>query len=181
MSQKVLDTLRARFGDALLGSGSNRGDEQVMVDRARLVELCGFLRDDPAMGFDMLVDLCGVDYLTFKSPRARSERFEVVIHLMSLTHAHRLRIKVPVPEDDAVVPTLTGLWKSANWCERETWDMYGVRFDGHPNLRRVLLYDEFEGHPLRKDYPTRAYQPLLDMPGVQGDELPWQSKADEEA
>jgi NADH-quinone oxidoreductase subunit C len=108
----------------------------------------------------MLADLTAVDYLRYPG-REDGPRFEVVYHLYSLRHNHRLRVKVRLDEDDAVVPTATSLWPIANWLEREVWDMFGIRFDGHPDLRRLLMYEEFVGHPLRKDYPIDRRQPLI--------------------
>ena len=90
-----------------------------------------------------------------------AHRFEVVYHFYSIPHRHRLRLKVPVAAADAQVPSLTALWPSADWYEREVWDMFGIRFQGHPNLKRILMYEEFEGHPLRKDYPVNLRQPLI--------------------
>jgi NADH-quinone oxidoreductase subunit C len=90
-----------------------------------------------------------------------SARFVVVYHFFSLAHKHRLRVEVPVDEDDAEVDSLTSLWGGADWLEREVWDMFGIRFRGHPDLKRILMYDEFEGHPLRKDYPVKKRQPLI--------------------
>jgi NADH-quinone oxidoreductase subunit C len=147
--------LAERFGAAILHVHSHRGDDTVVVARERIVEVSRFLRDDPALDYCMLVDLTAVDYLP------REPRFEVVYHYLSLEKLHRVRVKVQVEEKDAVVPTLTGLWGCANWLEREVWDMFGIRFDGHPDLRRILMYEEFEGHPLRKDYPIRKRQPLI--------------------
>ena len=102
----------------------------------------------------MLSDLCAVDYL------GETPRFEVVYHLYSLDKNHRLRIKARVPEDDCEIDTLVEVWPTANWLEREVWDLYGIRFRGHPDPRRLLLYEEFEGHPLRKDYAKERRQPL---------------------
>jgi len=99
--------------------------------------------------------VCAVDYLP------RVPRFEVVYHLYSVKKNHRVRVKVLVDGKSPSVPSLVGLWASADWMEREVWDLYGIRFDGHPDLRRILLYDEFEGHPLRKDYPKERRQPLV--------------------
>jgi NADH-quinone oxidoreductase subunit C len=128
--------------------------------RDALADLLGRCRDDEALAFDMLVDLTAVDYLRYPG-REDGPRFEVVYHLYSLRHQHRLRVKVRVDEDDAVVPTVTALWPIANWLEREVWDMFGIRFEGHPDLRRLLMYEEFVGHPLRKDYPIDRRQPLI--------------------
>jgi NADH-quinone oxidoreductase subunit C len=101
-----------------------------------------------------------VDYLAYPG-REDAPRFEVVYHLYSVAHNHRLRVKAGVDEDDPVVPSAVPLWPIANWFEREVWDMFGVRFTGHPDLRRLLLYEAFEGHPLRKDYPVNRRQPLI--------------------
>jgi NADH-quinone oxidoreductase subunit C len=114
-----------------------------------------FLRDDPELAFDMLTDLTCVDYL------GQEPRFEMVYHLYSVAKNHRLRVKARVAEPSCEIDTLVPLWPSANWMEREVWDLYGVRFTGHPDLRRILLYEEFQGHPLRKDYAKERRQPLV--------------------
>ena len=119
---------------------------EVTADRAHLMDILRTLRDEPDLAFDLLLDVCGVDY------PARDRRFEVVYHLASLEKDHRLRVKVAVGEDDPAVPSAYGIWKAADWFEREAWDLLGVRFDGHPNLRRLLTHEAFEGHALRKDY-----------------------------
>jgi NADH-quinone oxidoreductase subunit C len=131
-----------------------------MNGRAALPEVLRFCRDDPTLRFDMLMDLTAVDYLTYPG-REDAPRFEVVYHLYSVPHNHRVRIKAGVEEDDAVVPTAVPLWPIADWLEREVWDMFGLRFAEHPDLRRLLLYEQFEGHPLRKDYPVSKRQPLI--------------------
>ena len=131
-----------------------------MVHRESLGDVLRHCREAPALGFDMLTDLTAVDYLAFPG-REDGPRFEVVYHLYSLRHHHRLRVKVRVEEDDALVPTAVPLWPIANWLEREVWDMFGIRFEGHPDLKRLLLYEEFVGHPLRKDYPINRRQPLI--------------------
>lgn len=158
MSKLVLDRVRERFGDAVISHHAECGDETALVRPERLVEICRFLKDDPGLSFEMLMDLTGVDYLGLKPSLGR---FEVVYHLYSLSKAHRIRLKVELPEADPKVPTVVHLWKSALWMEREAWDLYGIRFEGHPDLRRILLYPEFEGHPLRKDYPMEKRQPLI--------------------
>ena len=132
-----------------------RGEAVITVEREALPEALRLLRDHPETRFEQLSDLTAVDYL------GRTPRFEVVYQLYSPTLNHRLRVKVPVPEEAPVVPSATDLWKAANWAERETWDMFGIRFTGHPDLRRILMYPEFEGHPLRKDYPVNRRQPLV--------------------
>lgn len=160
MAESVLTALRERFGDAILETGTYAGDEIAVVARARLIEALTFLRDDAEMAFAMLTDLTVVDYL------GQTPRFEVVYQLYSLAKKHRVRVKVHVDEapEECWVPTAAGLWHAANWAEREAWDLYGVRFEGHPDMRRILMYDEFVGHPLRKDYPQNARQPLLRRP-----------------
>lgn len=159
MAKAVVEALAARFPDAIVSTHALHGDETVVVKAENLVEVCFFLRDDPAMDFKMPIDVCGVDYLNFKEPR-----FEVVYHLFSLTNRQRIRLKVEVDEDHCEVPSVIDVWRGVDWFEREAWDMYGIRFVGHPDLRRVLMYEEFVGHPLRKDYPQRGYQPLMPMP-----------------
>jgi NADH-quinone oxidoreductase subunit C len=154
------DALRDRVAALLPGAevvppAAVRDDVVVVVAREAVAAALVTLRDHAELRFEMLSDLTAVDYL------GRAPRFEVVYQLYSLTHNHRLRVKVPVPEDDAVVPSATALWKAANWAEREVWDMFGIRFAGHPDLRRILMYPEFDGHPLRKDYPVDRRQPLV--------------------
>ena len=151
----ALRRLIETFPDAVLATHADLGDATVLIDRSRIEEVLRFLRDDPELEFDMLTDLCAVDYLP------RTPRFEVVYHLYSVPLNHRVRIKAAVPEEDPRIDSALDLYASANWMEREVWDLYGVRFEGHPDLRRILLYEEFEGHPLRKDYPKEKRQPLV--------------------
>jgi len=183
--------LQHRFPHAVIAISRYRGQEAVTIRREGLAAIARFLKDDPATACDVLMDLTAVDYLTFgrsassaptlatpsplpyfMKPKATAEswqravsddeyRFEVVYHFYSSRHHHRLRVKVPLGAADPVVESLTGLWKGANWYEREVWDMFGIRFTGHPDLRRILMYDEFIGHPLRKDYPINKRQPLI--------------------
>ena len=156
----VLAALQERFAASIAETHARHGEQTVVVSREALVDLLRHCRDAPALAFDMLTDLTAVDYLTYPG-REDGPRFEVVYHLYSLRHNHRLRVKTRVEEDDAIVPTAVPLWPIANWLEREVWDMFGVRFEGHPDLRRLLLYEEFVGHPLRKDYPINRRQPLI--------------------
>jgi NADH-quinone oxidoreductase subunit C len=156
----ILAELQQRFGDAIVETHDHRGDATVLVARDALPRVLAHCRDDAALAFDVLMDLTAVDYLKYPG-REDGPRFEVVYHLYSLVHNHRLRLKVRVDEDDAVVPSAVGLWPIADWLEREVWDMFGVRFEGHPNLRRLLMYESFVGHPLRKDYPINRRQPLI--------------------
>jgi len=156
----MLARLEARLGARLLGTHDYRGDHTAIVAREGIIEALTFSRDESDLRFNVLMDLTAVDYLKLPG-REDGPRFDVVYHLYSIPHNHRLRLKVPVEQDDAVVPTATSLWPIANWFEREVWDMFGIRFAGHPDLRRLLMYEEFEGHPLRKDYPIERRQPLI--------------------
>jgi len=152
---RVLRRLLERHSAAVLDTHARLGDATAQVQKERLVELMRFLRDDPELAFDMLTDLTCVDYL------GQEPRFEMVYHLYSVAKNHRLRVKARVAETPCEIDSLVPLWPSANWMEREVWDLYGVRFIGHPDLRRILLYEEFHGHPLRKDYPKERRQPLV--------------------
>ena len=158
--QVILARLTGAFGGRILETHDYRGDHSATVDRSAVLDVLGFCRDDPALRFDVLMDLTAVDYLKYPG-REFGPRFEVVYHLYSLPCNHRVRLQVRVEEDEAHVPSAVGLWPIANWFEREVWDMFGIRFDGHPDLRRLLMYEEFEGHPLRKDYPVNKRQPLI--------------------
>ena len=143
------------FPGKITESYSQHGNETIVIQREDALAIFSALRDDPQFAFDLLVDLTAVDFL------GQEPRFEVVYHLHSMRLNHRLRVKVRVTEDDAVVPSLSSLWKAANWLEREVWDLFGIRFTDHPDLRRILMYEEFRGHPLRKDYPVAKRQPLV--------------------
>ena|SRR5256885_2277486 len=157
---QILQRLRDRFGGAVVDTHEHRGDATLVVDRGTLVDVLRFCRDEPTLGFDVLMDLTAVDYQRYPG-REDGPRFDVVYHLYSLAQNHRVRVKVRVDEDDAAVPTAVDLWPIANWFEREVWDMFGVHFSGHPDLRRLLMYEEFVGHALRKDYPINRRQPLI--------------------
>lgn len=189
----LAEQIKERFPQWIITTHAFRGDETVILKREGLLEVCRYLRDDPAMAFNFLMDLTAVDLLTMgqaelgevfrpipavdpsltwtsfseepQGPRnifgEPSPRFEVVYHLFSLVHKHRLRLKVPVEESDPVVNSVTSIWKGANWFEREVWDMFGIVFRDHPNLKRILMYDGFQGHPLRKDYPVNKRQLLI--------------------
>jgi len=153
----VLEKIKEKFGAAVLDTHSFRGDDTALISRDKIVEAAKFLKEDPELDFNVLIDLTAVDCLNLDRPH----RFEVVYHFYSIAKKHRARLKVPLTEEDPSVDTLTGLWPGANWFEREVWDMFGVKFNGHPNLQRILMYDEFQGHALRKDYPVRKRQPLV--------------------
>lgn len=148
----VLQRLRERFADALLEVRVWRNETTVIFGRPDLIPACRFLKDDPDLAFDFLSDVTAVDRLQLPESRPR---FEVVYHLYSLPHKRRLRLKLRVDEGEAV-PSVTPVWETANWHEREVFDLFGIPFEGHPDLRRILMPDDWEGHPLRKDYPVAA-------------------------
>jgi NADH-quinone oxidoreductase subunit C len=193
----LMDKVLSRLGDLVIEHHSERGDDRIHVARENIAAAALLLRDSPELAFDMLIDVTAVDYLgqpdgfhlppriwDENKPRMRhvqqsrhrlvlpergpEPRFAVVYHLLSTSLIHRLRIKCRVPEDDPAIPSVTGVWRGANWLERETWDLYGIRFTGHPDLRRIYLYDEFVGHPLRKDYGKHDEQPIEEYAGPGG-------------
>ncbi len=143
-------SLRQHMPHAIESVSSFRDQVTVRLHKEHYVEACRFLRDTPGLEFDFLTDLTAVDY------PARPKRFDVVSHLYSMSQNHMLRVKVGVADGEPC-PTLTGVWKAANWEERECYDMFGVVFEGHPDLRRILLPEDWEGFPLRKDYPLAGY------------------------
>jgi len=154
--KKVGEALKAEFSDKVKWISFHLGDETVHIEPDSLLEICSFLMKEP-YAFTMLLDMTCVDYY------GDDMRFEMVYHLFSLANNNRLRIKTRLSEKNLKIDSLTSLWKNANWLEREVYDMFGVHFAGHPYLRRLLMYDGFEGHPLRKDYPLRKRQPLIPM------------------
>jgi NADH-quinone oxidoreductase subunit C len=177
MAQKVLDALVAKFGDAILRTESPHGDEVAHVKRDKLLAIATWLRDDAAMAFDSPVFVTCIDRLdwaplgrpvdeAFPGPNDDQPRFELCYQLRSSKHRYRLRLKIALTENDPKSPSLAPLWPAFDWQERETFDMYGIKFDGHPDLRRIYLYDEFIGYPLRKDYPKEKRQPLVRRPDL---------------
>ena len=156
MATEYIDRINAKYKDIIIDSHNFREEQTITVMKNPIVDLLKFIRDDPKLDFNFLMDLTAVDYLNRKD-----DRFEVVYHLYSLKHNGRLRVKVPINEDDCRIDSVSALWKTANWYEREVWDLYGIKFNGHPDMRRILLYEEFKGHPLRKDYPINKRQPLI--------------------
>lgn len=147
-----LRRLREQFPEAISDVVEFRGETTVRVPAERIVEIGTFLRDDPVTRLDYLSDLTGLDQLP------RTPRFDVVYLLYSISQNHYLRLKAAVAEGGSI-PSVTGVWAAANWAERECYDMFGIVFAGHPDLRRILLPDYWdEGYPLRKDYPIRGYQ-----------------------
>jgi NADH-quinone oxidoreductase subunit C len=156
MSDALIARLHERVPEAIVEASEFRGETSVVVRKEHLIPVMTFLRDDPELRFAMLADLCGVDRLCcggVGAASAEEPRFEVVYHLLSLEHRRRLRIKTHTASDDLHLPSVTGVWPGANWYEREIYDMFGVTFDDHPDLRRILMPEEWEGHPLCKDYP----------------------------
>ena len=150
--REFVETIRSKNAAWVSDVVEGHGEVTVIVPRDAIVEACSFLKNEQQ--FDLLADLCGGDRGPEEDPR-----FEVNYHLFSTKHHNRLRLKVLLSEDDAHVATVTTLWKTADWHERETFDLFGVIFDGHPDLRRILLPSDFDGHALRKDYPLRGYEP----------------------
>jgi NADH-quinone oxidoreductase subunit C len=165
MSRAVVERLEERFGERILEKSDFRGDEEVRVAPEDWLEVGAFLKKDPDLRMDHFVDITAVDY-----PERQPDlpRFDVLLLMRSLQKKHRIRVRTLVGEDDEL-DTLTGVWAGANWAEREVFDMFGIRFRNHPDLRRILLYEEFVGYPLRKDYPIDRAQPLVayrDVPGI---------------
>jgi NADH-quinone oxidoreductase subunit C len=158
-----LQYVREKLGRRVLDTLIFRNDAIVVLDRADLRESFRFFKEDSQMGLDFLSDITAVDYWKKKVPR-----FEVVYQMASCKGGKQLRVRVPVPEENATVESLTPLWKGANFLEREVWDLFGIRFIDHPDLRRILLYEEFQGHPLRKDYPVNLWQPRVPERKVEG-------------
>jgi len=158
MAHTLFGDLKKEFGDFLYDAYTYRGDAIAIVDKKSIHPIAQYLRDKK--NFRLLVDLTCVDY------DERDPRFEVIYLLHNFDSRERLRLKVPVNESDPILPTVSDLWGIANWYEREVWDMFGIRFKGHPDLRRLIMYDEFKGHPLRKDYPITKRQPLVGPEGT---------------
>lgn len=154
----TISKVLAKFGSDVVSTSSWQGDDGVVIRKDALKAVATFLRDDPELDYNFLVDIGGVDYLTY--PKPQPERFAVAYHFLSMRKKHRIRLKVYVGAVDNAIDTLSGMWKTADWMEREVWDQYGIPFKGHPNLKRILNHAEFVGHPLRKDYPIKKRQVL---------------------
>ena len=158
MKATVAEKLEQRLPGSVRCASEFRGDVTVTVRCEEIARACGILRDDPDLAFDMVIDVLGVDMYR------PEERFEVVYNLYSLRNREYVRLKVLVDEHDLTVPTVTGVWPGANWHERETYDMFGIVFAGHPDLRRMYMPEEFEYFPLRKDFPTMGIPDSLPLP-----------------
>ena len=142
---QIHERLQAEFGEAVLAFEPDALDPFVVIDPERILDVCRFLHDDPDLAFDCLSNLSGVD-------RIKEEQLQVVLHLYSYTHRHLLVVKVNVPRDEPRMPSVEGIWKAANWLEREIYDLLGIEFTGHSDLRRLLMPEDWVGHPLRKDF-----------------------------
>jgi len=159
----LVNKIKDNFRHDVISTVVFRGEVTHLVEKNALKSVCNFLKDDNDLKMNCLVDVAGVDY----SPDA--PRFEVVYHLYSISKKHRIRIKIKAGEGEGV-PSVTGIWSGADWPEREAFDMFGIVFEGHPNLKRIYLPEEWEGHPLRKDYPLRGYKDRYNPYGVEKEE-----------
>jgi NADH-quinone oxidoreductase subunit C len=157
MSQSDIKKLSRKFKDQVLDTSDRLGMDTALIHKDAVRDVISFLRDDDKMLYNFLRDLTCVDYLH------RVPRFEVVYVLYSMSRKAQVVIKAAVPQDDPSIDSIADLYGNANWAEREVWDMFGVKFKNHPDLRRILMYEEFEGHPLRKDYQKQASQPRIEL------------------
>jgi NADH-quinone oxidoreductase subunit C len=148
MDSQILIRLKEKFSDSVVETSEFRGELTIIIRKEDIVSVCTFLRDDPELLFNYLSDLTAVDRL------GRKPRFDVIYHLYSIKKSHRVRLKIKLDEDESL-QSITSVWNGANWFEREVFDMFGIKFDNHPDLRRILMPDDWEGHPLRKDFPLR--------------------------
>lgn len=158
MNELVLQKIKARFGESAVEASEFRNELTVVVSKELIVDVCRFLKEEPELRFDLLADLCGIDMYT------PMKRFGVIYNLYSLTNKHRIRLKTFVEEEDPKLPTVTGVWGTANWHERETYDMFGIVFEGHPDLRRVYMPEDYEYFPLRKDFPLMGVPGSIPLP-----------------
>ena len=149
------------FGDFLRASQVSRDELTLDVEAGALERVCRILRDDPELRFEQLIDLAGVDFSAYgaegSAPTPPAERFCVVYHLLSVTHNHRVRVRAFVDGEPPVIASVVDIWASANWYEREAFDLFGIVFEGHPDLRRILTDYGFVGHPFRKDFPLSGH------------------------
>jgi NADH-quinone oxidoreductase subunit C len=155
----TIDRLSERFPDEMIECEKGQRESVAVVKKDKILKICQFLRDDQELLYDFLIDLCGVDY----QGMGKHARFAVVYHLFSLEKGYRIRLKVPLEETDINIDTVVEVWKGAEWFERETYDLFGIIFNNHPFLRRILTHHQFIGHPLRKDYPVTKRQPCTEI------------------
>ena len=158
MNEKVAGRIKAKFAHLKYDAAEFRGELTIVIPKEQIVEVCKFLKEDNELCFDLLADVCGIDMNT------PTKRFGVIYNLYSTANKHRIRLKTFTEEEHPKLPSVTGLWGTANWHERETFDMFGIIFEGHPDLRRIYMPDEFEYHPLRKDFPLMGIRGSLDLP-----------------
>ncbi len=152
---QIAKMVEEKFAGQVLATTTHAGQVSILIKREAVKDICLYLRDEPSLKMDHLPDLTAVDYSRY--PGDTGPRFEVVYNLISTMHRHRIRVKARVPEDDARIDTVSSIWHTANWHERETFDLMGIRFNGHPDLRRILMAEDWEGYPLRKEYPLKGY------------------------
>lgn len=151
--------LQQHFPGEILAITDSYGDLAITLKRERILEICRLLRDDPAILMNLFIDLCGVDYL----PQRAEPRFEVVYHLYSISRGKRLRLKIPLHSNDPALDSVSPVYEAANWFEREAFDLFGIIFNHHPFLRRLLCHHQFVGHALRKDYPMEKRTPCTEV------------------
>ena len=151
MEDKVREFLKQNFGEAIVREDNFRGQQSIYIKQEYLYDICRGLKNNPELDFNFLSDICSLDWLG--DVEEKEGRFEVIYNLYSIKNKYRLLLKVRVPGDDAKIDTLTTLWNAANWLEREVYDLMGIQFVGHPDLRKIVTPDELEGYPLRKDFP----------------------------
>ena len=152
---QIAKMIEENFAGHVLGTATHAGQVGVMLKKDLIKDICRYLRDEPSLRMDHLADLTAVDFSRY--PGDTGPRFEVVYNLISTVYRHRIRFKARVPEEDPRIDSVSSVWQTANWHERETYDLMGVKFDGHPDPRRILLPEDWEGHPLRKEYPLKGY------------------------
>jgi len=157
-TNEIFEKLKQKHSAAILGSVDRFGSLEIQVEKAKIADVVLTLRDDPEFDFNMLIDIVSIDYS--KYPDWTGDRFGVSYQFKSLNLGHRIQLKLTTPEGHPTVPTISGLYLNADWLEREAFDQMGIRFSGHPNLKRILNHHEFIGHPLRKDYPITRRQTL---------------------
>lgn len=157
-SEALKGLIEGKLGNLIDSCSIELGDVCIKIKSSTVFDFFRILKMDSELYFEMLLSITAIDWLD-----SRENRFEVVYHLLSLKNGHRIRVRSEVKEGAEELPSITGLWHSANFMERECFDMYGIKFTGHPDLRRILMYEEFVGYPLRKDYPVQGKQPRIQM------------------
>jgi len=152
---QIAKIIEEKFAGQVTGTSTHAGQVSVLLKREMIKDVCRFVRDEPSLKMDHLADLTAVDYSRY--PGDTGERFEVVYNMISTVHRHRIRLKVRLSESDPRIDSVASVWHTADWHERETFDLMGINFTGHPDLRRILLPEDWVGHPLRKEYPLKGY------------------------